>query len=391
MASRIQTLLNDPTHAAVLRTLKERTADQVERVLSEALTIQSIPAPTFHEAERAAYVQKRFEGLEHVEIDDVFNVYGCLPGRDRNRPAVLVSAHTDTVFDFGVPLRSSRVDGRINAPGIGDNSLGVAALLGLMDLLREQFTDLPADVWFVANSREEGLGDLGGIKAVVERLRRKLGTAVVIEGMALGRVYHGGIAVRRLKITCHGPGGHSWLHFGRPSAIHHLMKLGTQITALSTPENPRTTFNIGMIEGGLSVNTIASSASMLLDMRSEERDTLATLERSVMNLIHHARVPDISFTVDVVGDRPAGSIPRSHPLVQTARDVLDTIGIQTIYEIGSTDANALLAAGVPTVTVGITHGGNAHRTDEYIEVDPVGHGMWQLALLTIAAAYGLAE
>jgi di/tripeptidase len=192
--------------------------------------------------------------------------------------------------------------------------------------------------------------------------------------------------VRRLKITCRTSGGHSWLHFGRPSAIHELVRLAAQIAAVQPPETPRTTFNIGMIEGGRSVNSIAPEASLLLDLRSEDRTALSSLENEVVSLIDAARAPGVEFAVEVVGDRPAAAIPVSHPLVQMAREALESVGVRPLYEAGSTDANVLLAAGLPTVTVGITHGGNAHREDEFIETAHILDGLWQLLLLTVGAA-----
>src|SRR5262249_17114225 len=155
------------------------------------------------------------------------------------------------------------------------------------------------------------------------------------------------IAVRRLKITCRTPGGHSWLHFGRPSAIHGLMRLGAQITELEAPQSPRTTYNIGVIQGGRSVNSIAAETSMRLAMRSVDRETLMNLELQVMSLVDGCRVPDLDFEVKVVGDRPAGSIPVSHPLVRMARHALEVVGAQPVLEAGSTDANIPLAAGLP--------------------------------------------
>jgi acetylornithine deacetylase/succinyl-diaminopimelate desuccinylase-like protein len=326
-------------------------------------------------------------GLDSIATDDLHNVYARLPGTDPARAALLVSAHSDTVFDAQTPLDAQRSTDTIHGPGIGDNSLGVACILAAADLLAGR--RLPGDIWFVANSREEGLGDLGGIRAVYERLGSRLGSALVIEGMALGRIYHSGIAVRRLRITCRTPGGHSWLHFGRPSAIHVLVSLGAEIAKLPVPGSPRTTYNIGMFEGGRSINSIASEASLLLDLRSESRETLAALENTVLALIDKYRAPEQDFQVEVVGDRPAGSIPRSHPLVQMASEALDAIGIRPTFENGSTDANALLAQGLPTVTIGITYGSNAHRLDEYIEVRGVLDGLWQLVLLITCAAGGM--
>ncbi len=385
--TRIARLLAEPGIAELERILAAR----LDYVIDEALAIQQIPAPTFDEGRRAVYVQGRCRqlGLEVLEIDAVNNVYARLPGRNPALPALLLAAHTDTVFDLATPLTFRREEGKIWGPGLGDNSLGVAAVLALAGLFCA--ARFPRDVWFVANSREEGLGDLGGMRAVYERLKDRLGAALIIEGMAFGRIYHCGIAVRRLRISCHGPGGHSWLHFGRPSAIHGLLRLGAQIAALQPPETPRTTYNIGVIEGGTTVNSIASEASLLLDMRSEQPETLATLEKTVLALVERGAGPELTFQVQVVGDRPAGSIPRTHGLVCLARDVLESLGIQPGYETGSTDANALLAHGLPAITVGVTQGGNAHRIDEYIETASIQTGLWQLALLASGAALGLAE
>ncbi len=368
--------------------LRARVDAMTNHFIDEAIAIQQIPAPTFDEGRRAAYVRDRFRGLDSVEVDALHNVTGRLPGSDGRLPAVLVSAHLDTVFDASTPLATRRQADRIYGPGLGDNSLGLAALLALVDILRDGCW--PADIWLAANSREEGLGNLDGIRAVYEKLAPRLGCAVIVEGLAFGRIYHAGIAVRRLAITCHAPGGHSWLHFGRPSAIHGLVRLGATITTLEPPQSPRTTYNIGVIEGGRSVNSIASEASMLIDLRSESREALAALESQVMGLVEAQRSTDLEFEVKVVGDRPVGGIPVSHPLVQLAGQALDLVGVQPSYEAGSTDANVPLAAGLPAVTVGVTRGGNAHRLDEYIETTSIADGLWQLLLLILGAASGLA-
>ena len=374
----------------ILEALHAKLPSVAPSVIEQAIAIQQIPSPTFFEKQRAEYVRQRFEslGLATTEIDDIHNVYGRLAGRDSTLPAVLVSAHTDTVFDADTRLATRHENGRIFGPGLGDNSLGVASLMALAELLRDQ--QLPPDIWFVANSREEGMGNLDGIRAAYEKLASRIGTAIVIEGMAFGRVYHAGIAVRRLEITCRAAGGHSWLHFGQASAVHGLVRLAADITHLTVPVSPRTTYNIGVIEGGQSVNSIASKASLLLDMRSEAKSTLEALEAQVRTLIDNHRNTDLEFEVKVVGDRPAGELPLSHPLARLARDVLLYLGAQPVFEAGSTDANVLLAAGLPTVTIGITYGGNAHRLDEFIETTMIPQGLWQLILLAVGAASGLA-
>jgi tripeptide aminopeptidase len=359
-----------------------------QQVIQDAVTIQQIPAPTFEEQRRAEFLRDRFAetGLQDVEIDEVYNVCGRWVGTDPDRPVVLVSAHTDTVFPLATDLTIRREGERIFGPGLGDNSLGAAGLLALAAMFQKFDIHPAADVWFVADSREEGLGDLGGMRAAWQRLAPRLGAAIVIEGMALGRIYHAGIAVRRLRIVCQAAGGHSWLHFGRPSAIHGLIELGARIVAITPPEQPRTTYNIGLIEGGHSVNSLATSAELYLDMRSETREGLAAFEEQVLNALDSLQGPGLDFSSEVVGDRPAGSIDTDHPLVQLAVAALETTGYKPVYETGSTDANILLANGLPAVTIGLSYGGNAHRLDEYIETGALADGLWQLLLLVTAAA-----
>ena len=267
-----------------------------------------------------------------------------------------------------------------------DNSVGVAGLLALAKVLRVRGIVPACDLWFVATTREEGLGDLGGMRAAYESLREKVGAVINLEGLAFGHVYHAAIAVRRLKITATTSGGHSWLHFGRPSATHAIVQLGARLTSMQPPSSPRTTFNIGMIEGGEAINAIATNASLWLDMRSENRTSLARLESEVRAHISALQTPELTFTVETVGDRPAGALAPSHPLVSAALAALDQLGVRGTLEIGSTDANIPLSEGCPAVTVGITRGGNAHRLDEYIEVKPIAFGLRQLLALALATS-----
>jgi acetylornithine deacetylase/succinyl-diaminopimelate desuccinylase-like protein len=365
-------------------------ADLSAWVLQQALQIQRIPAPTFNEGQRAAYVAEQFAalGLDNIEVDDLYNAYGRLPGTDSTRPALMLVAHTDTVFPAETDLttRSESGGAIIHGPGLGDNSMGVAGVLGVAEYLRRTRMTLGADLWFVAPSREEGLGDLDGMKAAFERLRGRVKAVINVEGLAFGHIYHAGIAVRRLHIVAQTEGGHSWLHFGRPSAIHAICQLGARIAALTPPTTPRTTFNIGLIEGGQSINTIATEAALWLDLRSESPPQLEALEREVHAQIDALSSDDLRFTVKVVGDRPAGTLPADHDLVKGALAALEQVGLRGSLETGSTDGNVPLAAGCPAVTVGVTRGGNAHRLDEYVETGPISAGLKQLILLTLAAA-----
>jgi acetylornithine deacetylase/succinyl-diaminopimelate desuccinylase-like protein len=357
-------------------------------MVEQAIAIQQIPAPTFHEQARAAYVMGQFQtlNLSEINVDDVQNVYGLLPGQQSELPAVMVSAHTDTVFPAETDLQLRYEEDLIYGPGLGDNSIGVAGMLGLLAAIKRWQIQLDRDIWFVATTGEEGLGDLRGMKAAYNRLAGRLGKVINLEGLAFGHVYHAGIAVRRLHIVAKTGGGHSWLHFGRPSATHAIIELGARILSIQPPQSPRTTYNIGQLEGGQGINVIATEAGLWLDMRSESYPALRDLEQQVRAQIHTLTTPELCFDVNIVGDRPAGVLSPNHELVQAALNVLLLLGVEGVLENGSTDANIPLAEGCPAVTIGITRGGNAHRTDEFIERQPIELGLRQLILLTLAAA-----
>ncbi|MBI5928417.1 MAG: M20/M25/M40 family metallo-hydrolase [Chloroflexi bacterium] len=360
-----------------------------EKILNQAIAVQQIPAPTFAEAERADFVQEQFKrlGLHDVWRDSLGNVYGWLEPNGRHRSVIVLSAHLDTVFPMPTDLTIRQEKTRVYGPGLGDNSLGVAGLLLVAEIFLREKRTWRHSICFVANTREEGLGNLDGIRAMLDYIPpAQIAGAIVLEGIALGRVYNGGIAVRRLKIASRAEGGHSWLHFGRPSAIHGLVQLCADITQLEVPHTPRTTFNIGVIEGGQSVNSIASGAVCLLDLRSTELATLEKLEQRVRDLIVQHTQDGLTFEVNIAGNRPSGYLRGDHPLVQLAIGAQAEIGIAAGLESGSTDANILLAQGIPAVVVGITQGGNAHRQDEFIETRLLKDGLWQLVLLLAAAS-----
>ncbi|MCC6615000.1 MAG: M20/M25/M40 family metallo-hydrolase [Anaerolineae bacterium] len=371
-----------------LRALASASSWAVE----QSLQIQRIPAPTFQEGERAAYVAEQMKALdlEQVEIDDMYNVYGLLRGANQDAMHLMISAHLDTVFPIQTDLSNRREYESIYGPGLGDNSLGVASLLAVAQYLRDTRALPACNIWFVATTREEGLGDLGGMKVAFERLRGCVSRVINLEGLAYGYVYNCGIAVRRLEISAHADGGHSWLHFGRSSAIHGLIELGARICSMHPPANPRTTYNIGMIAGGSSINTVAAEARMWLDLRSESRIALEELEQKVRAHIAAVRSATLRFDVEIVGDRPAGTVAASHELVQDSLTILRLLGVHGALEAGSTDANVPLAAGCPAVTIGVTTGGNAHRLDEYIDLAPVMDGLKQLITLTFISAERIA-
>jgi tripeptide aminopeptidase len=370
-----------------------------QELIDLCIQVQQIPAPTDAEAVRAAWVEQQFLrlGLLDVAVDASHNVYARWPGR-LAKPALLVSAHTDTVFpaETNLAVRVDVAADRIYGPGIGDNSLGVAGLL----LLAKTLAGLPmppVDIWLVANTGEEGLGDLRGMRAAVDRLHAKLGASIVIEGMGLRRVIHQALGSRRFRIAVAAPGGHSWSDFGAASAVHVLAQLAADLTRLSVPASPRTTFNIGRLNGGTSVNTIAQQASLELDLRSEDARVLEAVVSQALEMVAryqtvHWQQQNVQVQVEKIGDRAAGQIGDEHPLVQAAFATLQASGlsIKTDLRISSTDANIPLSRGLPAICIGLTEGGNAHRLEEWITPSLLPQGMAHLLLTTWWAAMWLA-
>lgn len=358
----------------------------VQRIIQRAIEIQQIPAPTFREHQRAKAILSLFEqeGLTQVEMDDLGNVYACMPGVS-SEPSLVVSAHTDTVFPTETDLKITQDQAYIYGPGIGDNSVGVAGLFGLIWELRRRDVSLPGDVWLVANVGEEGLGDLAGMKKVVDRFGDAPIGYVILEGLAYGRLYHRGLGVRRYQISVETDGGHSWVDFGNPSAIHELSYIISQILGFRLPNRNRTTVNVGKISGGVSINTIAPFAVLELDLRSENARALSSLCQKVEDLIRFSERPGVHFEISVIGDRPFGEIAADHPLVQLGVDILTDQGASADLMIGSTDANVPLSRGFPAICIGLTNGGGAHTVGEFMKTDLLEKGLAQLVDVTIGA------
>lgn len=355
----------------------KRVTFQLSNLIDLAVQIQQISAPTFSEGPRGEFVRGLFvsEHLQDVSMDSLGNVFARLPGKQKKAKPLIVSAHLDTVFPNSINLQAKKETGRIVAPGIGDNSLGVAALFGILWSLRERKIELTHDVWFVANVGEEGLGDLRGMRGVVERFDKNVIGYLVLEGLALGHIYHRAIGVRRYRVTAKTAGGHSWSDYGQPSAVHELAALVTQLTAIRLPREPRTTMNVGTFGGGTGINVLASEAKFDLDLRSEDPSSLSKLIYQVEELFRFADRDGVKVLAEIIGQRPAGEIPAEHPLVKLAVNCMHEQGLSGVLTAGSTDANIPLSRGIPAVVMGITTGGGAHTTHEYIDIDPVEQGM----------------
>jgi acetylornithine deacetylase/succinyl-diaminopimelate desuccinylase-like protein len=362
-------------------------------VLELTALISAVPSPTGEETAKSLLVERLFAtaGLT-TERDAIGDVVGVIPGRPPSRAGssrLVVAAHIDTVFPIGTPLEVRRSAERLSGPGVGDNSVAVAAAIKLADLLRIAGEVPAVDVLLTGNVGEEGLGNLRGIREVLAA-RSDIGAVVALEGHNLGRVTHVAVGSRRFRITVKGPGGHSWGDFGRPNAIHGLSRLVAELDAIPLPRSPKTTLNVGMISGGVSVNTIAPEASCLLDLRSIDESALRRLSDRVTRLVDRSNRGDaVICQAESIGERPAGVVAADSPIVQIAASTLTALGLEPSFDASSTDANVPIAAGIPAVCIGLTTGGNVHRTDEFIDLEPVAKGVTQLALLTLALAESL--
>jgi tripeptide aminopeptidase len=365
-----------------LDAVRDAVAAELPRILALTEQVTEIPAPTFEEAARADFVRQHFvaEGLEPWG-DDAGNVFARVPGSGQG--TLLLSAHLDTVFPQETDVHVRRGDDRLAAPGVGDNSLSVATLLCIPHILKAAGIRTTADILLCANTGEEGLGNLRGIRTAIDRYGDEAVAAIALEGHGLGRIVNGAVGSRRLRVTVEGPGGHSWGAFGRSSAIHVMARIIDRIAGLSVPSEPKTTFNVGLVDGGISVNTIAPMASFTLDMRSESPQALDDLSRRVEAIAAEADDSEAGVRAHwhVLGERPAGQVDDDAIIVRTATRILQELDVEPYLAVSSTDANIPIAAGLPAISVGLTTGGNAHRESEYIDLAPLPAGVAQVILL----------
>lgn len=358
----------------------------VEAIANLARRICEVPAPTGQEFERARLVAALWQERGYTpEIDEVGNVYVRRRGSAENAPLLMLLAHIDTVFPASTPIIVRREGNTLHGPGISDNSVSVATMLHTFDLLDELKLETATDLIAVANVGEEGLGNLLGARTAVERYRKHLGAVIVIDG-GLGHITHGAVGSKRWRITVRGPGGHSYGSFGTPSAIHGLGRIIAALADLQVPQSPKTTFNVGMIEGGTSVNTIAAEATALLDMRSTDVEALNRLAEQARPLIEQCAGAGLQTEITVLGERPAGERSLSDPLVRLAGDVLRWLGMEPRYGSSSTDANIPISLNIPAVCLGVTHGEHAHTLQEFFEIPPLGMGLAQIGRITVEAS-----
>lgn len=387
-------VLSDPRVTAALAAIEQAEPEAVQ----EQFRLTEIPAPPFKEEKRAAYYLEllKARGLDEAYLDDEGNAIGLRKGSG-NGPLLLVAAHLDTVFPEGVDTTVRERNGRFYAPGIGDDTRGLAAMLSVIDALNASGIHTEADIMFAGNVGEEGRGDLRGIKAIF-RDHPEIDGFISIDGVRMGRITNGGTGSRRFEFRFSGPGGHSFGAFGLASAIHAMGRAIAKIGDLETPSDPKTTFTVGTVAGGTSVNSIAADAVFAIDMRSNDRTQLAILEQKAKDAALEAVAEEnarwgrgeISVDFVLIGDRPVGRTQPSSPLVQLARLAFEELQIEFRgLSISSTDSNVPMSLGIPAITIdGGGDGGGAHSPDEWF-VPTDSHLGPQASLLLVLGLAGI--
>ncbi len=405
VSEQFRLLLTDPR---VQTALSEIEANEPE-TLAEQVRLTEIPAPPFQEQRRAEYYlqQMHDRGLPDAYIDNEGNVIGIRRGSG-DGPLFVIAAHLDTVFPMDTDVSVEIRDGRYYAPGISDDGRGLTAVLTLIDAINASGIETVGDIMFVGNVGEEGPGDLRGVKAIFRDFPQIDGF-VSIDGSGVTRITNGGTGSRRFAVEFTGPGGHSFSAFGLVSATHALGRAIANIGDLQVPEQPRTTFTVGTVSGGTSVNSIAQDAMFELDMRSNDAAELAKLEAQVRQVVQRAvdeenarwnvdggsEKGQITVNFRLIGDRPTGTTSPDHALVQVAALAFAAVGspVQGL-QTSSTDSNMPMSLGIPAITIGGGgSGGGAHSTEEWFDPTNAHLGPQLAFLLTLAlvGVQGLTE
>lgn len=370
--------------------------DIEEKTNKNLIELTEIEAPPFKEEKRAKEFVKRLRlaGLENVWIDSIGNVIGFLKGSIGNKN-IAINAHIDTVFPEGTDVRVQVRNDTLYAPGIGDDTRGLAMLLTIAETIKMNNIEPLNNIIFIGTVGEEGLGDLRGVRYLFENNNPKIDSWIAIDGGSIGRVNNQALGSYRYEVIFDGPGGHSWGAFGLVNPHHALgygIKNFIEKADLYTSSGPKTSYNVGVISGGTSINSIPFESSMLIDIRSIEPNRLDDMEEILFNSMQKALKEqnemkrsgsDLTLTINKIGNRPSGKVEESVPLIQRTIAATQYMGVEPRLTIGSTDSNIPISIGVPSVTIGRGgEGGGAHSLDEWW-INKDGYKSIQLALLIL--------
>ena len=386
-------LLKDATVKAALDAAKANERQTIE----DQIRFCEVPAPSFKEHARGDVLKQAFQqiGLQNVRVDAAGNVIGDRPGA-ASRPRVVIAAHLDTVFPESTDVKVRREGAVLKGPGIGDDCRGLAVLVGIARALEQAHVQTPGSITFVADVGEEGLGDLRGVKQLFNQtMKGQIDRFVSIDGTGVS-ITNVAVGSHRYRVTFKGPGGHSFGAFGLANPIDALGRAIAKIAELQVPKSPKTTFNVGRVGGGTSVNSIPFEGWMEVDMRSSDPASLASVDASFHKAVDAAVVEEndrwgtprvITASKELVGDRPAGSTPEASAIVQTAVAVNNALGHAAPLGEGSTDSNIPMSLKIPAITIGGGgRGTGAHSLDEAFDTTDSWKGTERAVLLTIALA-----
>lgn len=391
--------------SAGYRAAMAAVAADYDRFVAELIALTEIPAPPFKEAARArAYADKfRALGLRDVAIDAVGNVTGLRPGTDPAAKPIVLSAHLDTVFPEGTKVTVRREGTRLMAPGIGDDTRGLATVLAYVRALDAAGVRTRAPILFVGTVGEEGRGDLRGVRHLLTKgaYAGRVAAFFSIDGSDPARVTTGGVGSKRYHIVFDGPGGHSYGAFGIVNPVAAMGAAVAAIYRIVPPTAPKTTYSASVVGGGTSVNAIPAQTFVDIDMRSEDAAALATLEKQVLGIVassvaaenaaRSTRVGKVSADPQPIGDRPAGRTPNDSRIAQVTAAAVTASGFTPSFDASSTDSNIAMALGIPAVTIGAGgRAGRAHAEDEWIDVaKPEGVRGMGVGLLAVLAMAGM--
>lgn len=355
-----------------------------DNFVAQLITLTQIPSPPFGEAVRAAAYADllRQHGVEQVETDAEGNVTALRPGTDPEAGVIVLCSHLDTVFPAGTDVTVKREGDILRAPGVGDDTRGLALLLALSRAMDQAGIRTRAGILFLASVGEEGAGDLRGVKYFfrANRWRDKVAGFVALDGLNPARMVHAAVGSKRYRVTFRGPGGHSFGAFGLVNPAFALARAMDDLGRIRVPASPKTTFSIGKVGGGTSINAIPEEMWMEVDLRSASAEVLATLEARFLATLPQAAADEnaardtargeIRVEVKQIGDRPAGVTPKAARIARVAAAVIEAQGYALVQEASSTDSNIPISLGIPAVTLGTgCAGGREHSLEEWIDVE----------------------
>lgn len=371
-----------------------------EEITVEHIRICSIPAAPFNEKERAEFLRQKFQnlGLGDARIDEEGNCVALRSGRKRN-PLIVVSAHLDTVFPIETDFTVHRKEAKLFAPSIADDSCGLIALLVLLEALQIFKIETEGSLLFVASVGEEGGGNLRGVRHLFTKSdwANRIDAFISFDGAGMERITNAALGSRRYRVCLRGRGGHSWGDFGTVNPVHALGRLIARLASYPAPKEPRTTFNVGRIEGGSGVNVIATEASMDVDLRSASANELQRLDaffrRALLEAVDEENAArrfseePLSVDLKLTGSRPNGVTLPESKIVQLAEETTHFLGYEPMLDISSTDSNLPISLGIPAITLGAGGtAGNIHTLDEWFDTNGREDGLKRALLVVLGMA-----